>query len=181
MDIFAHAVWTNVVYYKKYRTEVMNRWISIFFGIMPDLISFTPVFLYSRILKVDFFELIGRNIWPVKFASLSYNYTHSLIVFLAVFAIVGLTRSRKSLKFIYWPMFGWMLHILIDIFTHKGFYETPFLFPLSNYKFTHGVSWGQPTFMIINYSALSFIYLFWFLILRRREFQKQPKEKIAKT
>jgi hypothetical protein len=79
--------------------------------------------------------------------------------------IVMVARKGK----VYWPIFGWALHILIDIPSHKGFYETPFLFPLSNYKFDHGVSWGHPTYMLINYSALIIAYILIYLVFRKKK------------
>jgi hypothetical protein len=129
------------------------------------LASFTPAFLFSFFACKSFFELIGSNAWVVRYASESYNYTHSLIFFLVVLAIVLIARKGK----VYWPMFGWLLHILIDIPTHRGFYETPFLFPLSGFRFTHGISWGHPVFMIINYSALILVYLGIFLVSRKKK------------
>jgi hypothetical protein len=58
---------------------------------------------------------------------------------------------------------GWALHILIDIPSHAAtFYPTPFLFPISNYRFTHGISWSNKWFMIINYSLLLLVSLYFF-------------------
>lgn len=174
MDIFAHTLWTNIVFYKKYQAERTKRFIAVLFGILPDLCSFAPVFLYSFIARKDFFELIGSGAWVVRYASESYNYTHSIIFFTLAFILVTLYR-RYILKIsdreriVYWPMFGWALHIFIDIFTHRSFYETPFLFPFSEFRFSYGISWGHPVFMIINYSLLTIFYLFWFLVLRKRE------------
>ena len=59
-------------------------------------------------------------------------------------------------------LLGWPLHILIDVPTHSSkIFPTPFLFPISNYTF-NGISWGNPIFMLINYSALFIVYLFLF-------------------
>lgn len=58
-------------------------------------------------------------------------------------------------------MFGWALHILIDIPSHSiSLYPTPFLWPISEYRFPYGVSWANQTFMIINYSALLIVWIF---------------------
>lgn len=192
MDIFAHTLWTNMVFYKKYKREKLNRFIAVLFGILPDLCSFAPVFIYSFLARADFFDLVGRNIWVVRYASESYNYTHSIVIFTVALLFVSIARflfyrsknksqilntpithgRERSVYFrnlVYWPMFGWLLHILIDIPTHKGFYETPFLFPLSGFKFSHGISWGHPTFMLINYSALAVVYILWFLVWRKQK------------
>lgn len=180
MDIFAHTAWTNVVFYKKYKLDRVNRFVAVLFGVVPDLLSFAPVFIYSIFARRGFMELVGSAAWPVRFASESYNYTHSIVVFAFIFAALSLYRYLRRGQFgerlyknvLYYPMLGWLLHILIDIPTHKDFYETPFLFPLSGFRFTHGISWAHPTFMILNYGALASVYFVWFLVLRKR--QKKP-------
>ncbi len=164
MDILAHTLWTNVVFYKKLKLERISRLVAVLFGILPDLVSFAPIFIYRFFSGVEFFELINRNIWIVKYANESYNYTHSLVIFAFLALLVYFFRKGHW----YWPMFGWALHILIDIPTHQGFFETPFLFPLSDYQFSHGISWGHPAFMILNYTALAVFYIFWFLVLRKK-------------
>ncbi len=101
-----------------------------------------------------------------------------LVALIRFFVHTSKTHDREKVvysRLIYWPMWGWLLHILIDIPTHKNFYETPFLFPLSGYRFSHGISWGHPTFMIINYGALAAVYLFWFLVLRKKWATKPEK------
>jgi membrane-bound metal-dependent hydrolase YbcI (DUF457 family) len=168
MDIFAHALWTNIVYFKKYKAEVRNRFIAVVFGVVPDLMSFVPFFVYTFLGGKEFWQVMGSGAWVARYASESYNYTHSIVIFSLVFIVVGLFRKFWNRSFVYWPIFGWLLHILIDIPSHKDFYETPFLFPLSGYKFSHGVSWGHPIFMITNYGALAAIYLVWFLVFRKK-------------
>lgn len=170
MDIFAHVLWTNVAFKKKYRFDRKQRYIAALFGVLPDLVAFTPIFVYAlfsgRKLGPAGFEGSG---WIYQWAPHVYQYSHSLVIFALAVIIVTTIRRGK----IYWPMFGWMLHILIDIPSHKGFYETPFLFPLSNYHFHHGLSWADPTYMIVNYSALAVVYLFIFLYYDRKEKAKQ--------
>lgn len=164
MDVFAHALWTNVVFYSKYRQEKMRRWLAIFFGVAPDLVSFAPAFLYLFFSRSHFsIETFNSQVWVFKYAAHAYNFTHSLVIFIAAMIIVAAIRRGK----IYWPMWGWGLHIFIDIFSHKNFYETPFLFPLSNYKIGL-LSWGHPLFMSINYGLLALAYLFWFFVLRKK-------------
>lgn len=164
MDILAHTLWTTAAFYKKYKTDKKLLFLSAFFGVVPDLISFVPVFVYGFLSSHGFMELVGSSHWVVRYATESYNYTHSAISFVLVLFIILAIRKGKM----WWPIWGWALHIGIDIFTHRGFYETPFLFPLSQYKFSHGISWAHPTFMIINYSALAVIYIVWYLVLRKR-------------
>lgn len=164
MDVIAHALWTNAVFYKKYQAEKRQRYAAVLFGVLPDLLVFTPAFLYLIFNRSHFsIESFNSGLWVFRYAAWAYNYTHSLVIFVIVMVIVILARKGKM----YWPMWGWALHVGIDIFSHKGFYETPFLFPLFSYKFDHGVSWAHPLFMLINYSALALVYLFWFLVFRK--------------
>ena len=58
-----------------------------------------------------------------------------------------------------YELLGWTLHILIDIPSHSAtFYPTPFLWPISDYRFLSGVSWSNPTYMVINYSLLAVVW-----------------------
>jgi hypothetical protein len=165
MDIFAHVAWTNIVFYKKLKAERINRFIAMLFGVLPDFVSFAPVFVYQFFARKNFMELVGSNVWMMRFAEESYKYTHSFVIFVAIVLVLYFLRSKSW----YWPIWGWGLHILIDIPTHRGFYETPFLFPISGYQFSHGISWAHPTFMIINYGALALIYLVWFVVFRKQK------------
>ena len=174
MDILAHSLWTNLAFLKKYPDNKKQRLWAVFFGILPDLISFAPATIFGLFMSIGrnsaghLLALTGSNFWPFVWARESYNYTHSLVVFLGIFLTVIAVRKGK----IYWPLLGWTLHIGIDIFSHKNFYETPFLFPISNYRFSHGMSWGHPVFMAVNYSSLAVVYLVLYFILRRKHGQK---------
>lgn len=168
MDVLAHTLWTNAVFHTKYNTDRKRRYIAAFFGVAPDLVGFTPAFFYM-LLSGGFRgpESFASTHWVFIYAQNAYNYSHSLVVFAAVFLIVALFRKGKP----YWPLLGWALHICIDIPTHHGFYETPFLFPLSSYRFSHGMSWSNSTFMIINYSIMALVYLGLFLYSRKNNVQ----------
>jgi len=166
MDIIAHGLWTNIVFYKKYTTEKTQRFIAVLFGMLPDIASFAPATLYVLASRQDFSpELFESSSWMFRYAAASYDFTHSIVIFL--FALIIITTIRKGK--VYWPMWGWALHILIDIPTHENFYETPFLFPFSDYTLGSGINWAEPGFMAINYGVLVLIYLFWFLVLRKRK------------
>ncbi len=103
--------------------------------------------------------------WTPGFDSLSnateflYQLSHSLVIFAIVAFVVYIIRRRAV-----WMIVPWLMHILMDIPTHSyKFYATPFLWPISGWKF-NGISWGQWWFEILNYGALLILYL----ILRRR-------------
>ncbi len=163
MDVLAHTLWTNAVAYTKYAQDRRQRYWAAFFGVMPDLVAFVPVFIYMIVSGI-FFHSASRNGFMnnyqhptgiYEFTIQAYNYTHSLIVFGIAFVSIWLARRGRP----YWPMVGWALHIVIDIFTHPDFFRTPFLYPLSGVRNTHAISWGDPIFMVINYSCLIGIYI----------------------
>jgi hypothetical protein len=159
MDVFAHAAWTNLIFYKKLKQRKRDLWVAVLFGVLPDLLSFAPVFIYSWVFGTGFMELIGRDIWVMRFAAESYKYTHSIVIFAILIALVAVIRKYLGKNPLYLPILAFGLHTLIDIPTHKNFYETPFLFPLSDYTFSYGVSWAHPVFMAINYSLLAIFYV----------------------
>lgn len=169
MDVFAHTLWTSAVAKEVNRVgEKKNFHLSVawaaFWGVFPDLFAFTFPFalrFYNAIFGdgVSFFarpELEGGKI-PAGFdtAHYLYNYSHSLVIFIVVFVLVWISYKRPR-----YELLGWALHILIDIPSHVlDFFPTPFLFPLSDYRFPYGVSWGNYYFMVINYTLLLLVWL----------------------
>lgn len=157
MDIFAHALWTNAITRatnKKLQVR-KQRLLSLFWttlwGIFPDLFAFTIPFVLGifSLVSGDGFAF-GRPSTASGLAPILYQYSHSLVIWLGVFIITWIISKRPR-----WELFGWALHIIIDVPTHAAnFYATPLLFPLSDWKFLYGISWGTRWFMITNYSLL---------------------------
>lgn len=175
MDIFAHALWANAAATKlndsfeaKNKPKISMGW-SMFWGIFPDLFAFSIPTLWSLYLIItgeQSFSGISQH-GPhlsqadptFSIATYLYQYSHSIIIFVVVFGIVWLVFKRPQLA-----MLGWLLHILIDIPSHSlQFFPTPFLFPVSNYRFQYGITWSNTYFMVINYSFLFLVYLYFFL------------------
>lgn len=166
MDILSHGLWTNVVYLKCRRRD---RWWAVAFALLPDLIPFGPFFFQELAVH-------GIHDGPPTFApaalawiTATYQFTHSLIVFVAVFGIVTLCRRGRMVL----PMLAWGLHVLTDIPTHRRtFFPTPFLWPLSDYS-VDAISWADPRFFYPNLLALVVVYviigLYW---VRRRRFAR---------
>lgn len=163
MDIFAHGLWTYAVFHRK-----RYVWLATLFGILPDILSFGIIFAIN---------LINGNLrrGPPPLNSLpdwlfaAYNMTHSFIIFSAVFLLIYIITKKW-----FWPLMAWGLHILIDIPTHSfRFFPTPFLWPLSDYKFD-GISWATPWFMLLNYGALITVFI---IISRNKAKEKRTKFK----
>jgi hypothetical protein len=185
MDIFAHGLWTGAAgaaANRRLSRRLPMPWV-VLWGVFPDLFAFTPTFVLMFWLHwfgnppapLSRFGGGVRELLPVFLQPHNlYLLSHSLIVFAVVFGAVWLLRRRPALMLLAWP-----LHILMDIPTHRaGRFGTPFLWPLSDYRFD-GISWGQPWFMILNYSALAVCYaalVLWNLLARRQSRTKSVAE-----
>lgn len=172
MDILAHGLWSGAAYKAVNNStgRKLNIRRAVFWGVFPDLFAFTiPItWLFLKIFSGEMSlsdfpaptgiepPAIQQTLWPFQFAANLYNYSHSLVIFFLVFTLIYFLYKRPV-----WEMGGWLIHILIDIPTHTYlFYPTPALWPISNWKFD-GFSWGQPWFLILNYTLL--LLVFWFL------------------
>jgi hypothetical protein len=167
MDILAHTLWTtavarkgNIEGKKKGGKFKVNMFWVAFFGIFPDLFAFTIPFIISFYKVISGQQVFGsfstrhQVADGFNLAHDLYQYSHSVVVWIAVFFIVWLVFRRPR-----WELLAWLLHILIDIPTHSiAFFPTPFLFPISTYVFPYGISWGTPWFMIVNYGALAILW-----------------------
>ena len=168
MDVLAHTLWTNagaragnkLAQKKGGKFHVSVGWAA-FWGVFPDFFAFTIPFC------IAFYQVLfgGTSVAVLRdhhglaggfdIAAYLYQFSHSLIIWAFVFFVVWFFSKRPR-----YELLGWALHILIDIPSHTiGFYPTPFLFPLSNYRFPYGISWGNTWYMIINYSALAFVWI----------------------
>ncbi len=176
MDIFSHGLWAAAAYkgandfaLKPKSKKPLRIWLAAFWGVFPDIFSFTVPFIWifgGLVLgKLKFSDLPGpKTLEPLvspklngvlEFSKSLYNISHSFIIFAAVFGILYLIFRRPI-----WEMGGWFIHILIDIPSHSyQFFPTPFLWPVSGFKFD-GFSWSNKWFMIINYSLLVLVWGF---------------------
>ncbi len=167
MDVFAHACWATAAgtaTNRKLGLRLRLPWVA-FWGVFPDLFAFTPTFLlmlWFRFVqgiptqgRFFIFSPVLRDALPdfLKPDEL-YHYSHSLVIFGLVFGAAWLMRRKPTLV-----MLGWLLHILMDIPTHRaGRYGTPFLWPFSDYRF-NGISWGQDWFMVLNWTSIILVYV----------------------
>ncbi|MDQ3075873.1 MAG: hypothetical protein M3Q34_01995 [bacterium] len=176
MDIFAHILWSNAgargankifakkIYLDKKTGE--NKKFSMspvwtgFWGVFPDFFAFTVPFtigMYNLRFNPAYEGGFGRHHIEVQgfdIAAFLYQYSHSLVVWAFVFLAVWYFSKRPR-----YELLGWLLHILIDIPSHAlAFYPTPFLFPISDYRFPYGVQWSNMWFMIINYTFLATVW-----------------------
>lgn len=167
MDILAHVLWAWALLRRSGKF-----WLVAASAALPDLISFGPHLagsLFNGTLAPGKPEL--HTLSPYVFTS--YSLTHSVIVCAVVLGFISVIRKSVPL----W-LWGWPLHILIDIPTHSmEYFPTPFLWPLSDYRFD-GMSWATPWFIILNYSALAITYIW---IYTRNGTTTPPRRRKAKA
>lgn len=88
---------------------------------------------------------------------------HSAVVASVVTLVICGLRRR-----FWWPLLGWWLHIVIDVFTHSAeFFPSPVVYPLSYWGFD-GIPWNTPWFFAVNYAALA---LTWWWLLKQQKHQ----------
>jgi len=113
---------------------------------------------------------LGHHNIDAKYITVIYNITHSLVTWSIVFWALWLIY-KKPIK----ASYARLLHILIDIPTHSlAFFATPFLRPLSNYKFD-GVPRSNKMIFIPNIIILIVLYSFYLY----KKFYKAKKTKIV--
>ncbi|MEJ2050360.1 MAG: hypothetical protein P8Y60_11090 [Calditrichota bacterium] len=94
MDIISHGLWGGVVLGRK--KSVYFIWASVF-SLLPDVLG--EGFMFSFIL-LGFDNMTGLNQGHpditdfLRYAQNFYNASHSLIIFLLLFAIIWLVRGR---------------------------------------------------------------------------------------
>lgn len=185
MDIFSHGLWAAAAARGgnlKLRSRKFSPWWAAFWGVFPDLFAFTPAFLQlfwgmatgtiepGSFPRPDDVEPPDAEHYPILGLSQAlYHGSHSLIVFAAAFLLIWVAfryfRARGISQGFVFGMWGWGLHILMDIPTHSvQFYPTPMLWPLSDWRF-NGISWGNPWFMGANIVLLILVFRY----LRKRE------------
>ncbi len=171
MDIFSHGLWTAAAYkaVELKQKKHFKIWWAVFFSLAPDLFSFGILFatrlVTLRLFQPEFIDDKGLHPELVpQYVHILYNWTHSFLIFAAVFGLVWLFLKRP-----FWELGAWGLHIASDIFTHTDvFFPTPFLWPFSDYR-ASVISWADPHFMIPNYIALALVYGIFFFIIKRRK------------
>jgi len=177
MDTFAHGLWAGaagIAANRKLGRSIRLGWV-LFWGVFPDLFAFSIPFLlvtWHRVFGDEsgprhlFSSVMQEALPPFLQSHVLYRWSHSLVIFCLVFGILWYVARRPALTILAWPF-----HVLMDIPSHRaGRYGTPFLWPISSYKFD-GVSWSQRWFMILNYSAITaafFLLLAWFLFTKWR-------------
>jgi hypothetical protein len=162
MDTLSHALWGYGLFgYKRYAA------LALFFGAMPDLISF-GAFMFLQIIQGNWQPGAPPIDTLPAWLFTNYSIGHSFIVSFSVIGLVALWR--KDIAF---AMLGWPFHIVLDFPFHSfKYFPTPMFWPLSDYKID-GISWSHWYIWLPNVAGL--ILLFYY---RRRQKRRQTPQKI---
>jgi membrane-bound metal-dependent hydrolase YbcI (DUF457 family) len=156
MDFVSHALWGGVSFGRRSKKLFL---LAAGISILPDILT-EGLFFVLYLLNIGGmpgWENGHPNIsdYPI-YAQNLYNITHSLVIFVFVFALFW-AAARKPV----WIMAAWGLHILIDIPTHSmALFPTPFLWPISHFR-VDGIGWDNPLIMVIDIVLLITAYSFW--------------------
>ena len=162
MDVISHGLYGGVAVGRKSKKSYI---VAFLLGMAPDLLAFGPYFL------LVLFGILPRQNFSVEppahasmpnFVHLSYNITHSLVIFVLLFFVLWLITRRPI-----WELLSWGLHIIVDIPTHSySFFPTPFLWPVSSFEI-NGHAWGTLEVFIPNVIFIVFLYAWWYFSGRR--------------
>lgn len=139
MDTFAHVFWTWIIFFRYKAIK-----LALLFGFLPDIMSW-GIYLFYRVVKGIPFGPPNLAFIP-DWVFVLYGFTHSIFVFMAVFALLWWITKKIPIY-----VLPWIIHLMIDIPTHtREYLGTPFLWPVSDWLFP-GISWGTTTFILTNY------------------------------
>jgi hypothetical protein len=185
MEILAHTLWStagaklaNDISKEKNKKFKFNYFWTAFWGIFPDIFSLSiPFVVFAIDILIGKYHLgslpeIRNIINSYDISLILYPYSHSFVIWILFFALIWVLKKKPP-----YAMLGWALHILLDIPSHSvGFFATPFLFPISDYRFPYGVSWATKGFFIVNYIVLFFVWSF--VLFRNKIFKKRENKNI---
>ncbi|MDH5523948.1 MAG: hypothetical protein OEY01_08135 [Desulfobulbaceae bacterium] len=147
MDIISHGLWGGIAFGRQRKI-----WLAFLFGVLPDLCSFAPFFIYTKLNNIHFHRAPPLDIIPPWVFTI-YDVGHSLLFFALVYML--LLKINKGLSLY---SLAWLLHILLDIPTHSAeYFPTKFLYPVSDF-IIDGQPWASPLIWYPNLALLLTLY-----------------------
>ena len=151
MDTLSHALWGKGLFgYRKY------KWYALFFGAIPDMLSFGIYFLFNLIVNPNDIKMGKPSLSEIpNWVFQLYDFSHSIIVAFIFIAIIY--KLNKDISFC---MLAWPFHIILDFFTHSvQYFPTPIFWPISDYKFD-GIPWSNPNVWFFNVICIILIFIY---------------------
>lgn len=157
MDIVAHGLFTAaaaILVNRRSGSPVRLGW-AVFFGVFPDLASFTvpaALRIWWRLTGVTTTLLPQPGGPRFDWVFGLYNCVHSLLIFGLVFAAAWIIARAPV-----WELLGWLLHIGIDILTHRGWFAIRYLWPVSVVQID-GIPWETGWLLAATYASLTAVF-----------------------
>lgn len=149
MDTLSHALWGYGLFgYKRY------AWLAIFFGAMPDLISF-GIFLVLEIFQGGWH--LGKPALETipHWVFIAYSLGHSFVISLPIIYIIYKLNKKIALAMLAWPF-----HIILDFPFHSlSYFATPIFWPVSDFKL-NGIPWSHWYIWYPNIFFLSLLLVY---------------------
>lgn len=149
MDYFAHGLWSYIIFHSNKRPIR-----AVIFGLLPDTLSWFIFAFYA--ITTGQFGFGPPNIDKIpSWVFVLYGISHSLIICILVILCIFIIFKKVPVYIYAWP-----IAIIMDVFTHtRRYLPTPFLFPLSEWKFP-GIRWSNVFFITVNYISILSILLY---------------------
>lgn len=160
MNTVWHLFWTYALFREK-------KWVglALLMAIIPDMPWFiSNVVAYSMNgFGPGTFELAWENPYVLVAAS----FMNSFVVIGVIYLIVRLANLASLLPLVY----GWVLHVVLDFFTHNTD-AYPAFYPLSSWKFHSPISYWESSHHSQVFSVINLILVGLFVIYLIREKKK---------
>ncbi|MBU0597485.1 hypothetical protein KKF61_00635 [Patescibacteria group bacterium] len=154
MDVVSHAVWGATIIRKS--THV---WWAAFFGALPDLLTGAyGLVRYGSKYSVELIEFSELH-KPGGLYLKVYYFFHSFLPISIVAGIIAIFAPNYTIVTL-----PYYLHIIMDIFTHRGVWATRIFYPISNFHFQGHNWWKNKWISIVNWGAIVAINLIIFIL-----------------
>jgi len=142
MDTLSHALWGYGLFGHTRQGRKTFAKTALFFGAMPDLISF-GIFLVQRVVEGTWrFGPPPLQTIP-DWLYLNYSIGHSFVVSFTVIALVALMLRKTQYRYLPFAMLAWPFHIVLDFPFHSfAYFPTPMFWPISDFKID-GIPWSH--------------------------------------
>jgi hypothetical protein len=146
MDTLSHALWGYGLFgYKRY------AWMAIFFGAMPDLISFGAFMAINVVSGTWRMSPPPLDTLPAWLYT-NYSIGHSFVICLPIIGLVSLWRRDIAFAMLAWPF-----HIVLDFPFHSfKYFPTPLFWPISDFKLD-GIPWSHWYIWLPNVAGLGIL------------------------
>lgn len=172
MDIIAHGLWAGIgilIARRRWKVTPRNAWPTLLLAILPDVFHLFPILIWWAFGQGSF-ESVWAYAVPVAeqqpqlppLVELLTFHLHCVLHSALVAAGTTILVCAINRKF-WWPLLGWYLQIVIDVFTHsKAYFPSPVFYPISTYGFD-GLAWPTPWFLWLNYAVIVLVGVLLFL------------------